>query len=71
MVSVSSFVNIWDVSEIKMTYGMKKTNNKLNELNMFFSKFGEEYSARLKKILVGLAWRKTIANAHYLENLIC
>lgn len=29
---------------------MKKTNNKLNELNMFFSKICEEYSARLKKI---------------------
>lgn len=29
-----------------------------------FQKFGEEYSARLKK-------KQTIANTHYLGNLIC
>ena len=56
MVSVSSFVNIWDVSEIKMTYGMKKTNNKLNELNMFFSKIWRGVQREIKENFQ-LVWR--------------
>ena len=56
MVSVSSFVNIWAVSEIKMTCGMKKTNNKLNELNMFFSKIWRGVQREIEENFQ-LVWR--------------
>ena len=56
MVSVSSFVNIWHVSEIQMNYSMKKTNNKLNELNMFFSKIWRGVQREIKENFQ-LVWR--------------